>query len=178
MRRLFYYSCYIFFLLNLKVEIYVLILIGCLLLILGLIGCVLPVIPGPPIAFLSLLLLQFSSHAFSINVLILVFSLTVLVTFADYWLQIYGVKKFGGKKKAALGSFFGLLIGLFFFYLTPLLIIIGPFIGAYLGALFEKKSSIETLKIATGSLVGFLGGTIIKICTCIFIAILFFKKIY
>ena len=50
----------------------VLIVVGAIVLILGVIGCVLPVIPGPPLAYLSLILISIARRwqAFSVATLI------------------------------------------------------------------------------------------------------------
>ena len=40
-------------------------------------------------------------------------AIVVLVTIADFCLQIYGVKKFGGTKKAVNGTMIGLFVGIF-----------------------------------------------------------------
>ena len=88
--------------------------------------------------------------------------LVIVITFLDYWLQVYGVKKFGGGKKAVNGTIIGLVLGVFF--IPPLGIIIGPLIGAFIGAKMEKNEN-NTIKIAFGAFLGFLGGSILKILT-------------
>ena len=49
-----------------------LIILGFIVLISGIIGCIIPVIPGPPLSFVALILLQTATHgdAFTINELI------------------------------------------------------------------------------------------------------------
>lgn len=163
------------------------IVIGSIFLIFGFIGCFIPIIPGPPISFCSLLLLHFFSlNTFNITTLLILTFLIILVTFLDYFLQIYGVKKYGGGRYASNGTIIGLVLGIFI--LPPISIIVGPFIGAYLGARIDNEKSIKSdkhdskekisaLKIAFGSLVGFLAGTLLKIILNIYIAFLFFYNI-
>ena len=56
---------------------------------------------------------------------------------------------------------FGILFGVFLF--PPFGVIVGPFIGAYVGAIIESDFDlIKSFKIAFGSLIGFLGGTVLK----------------
>lgn len=58
-----------------------LIILGILCLIVGLAGCILPMIPGPPVAYAGLLLLHFTDKAqFSTTQLLLWLAAVVLVT--------------------------------------------------------------------------------------------------
>ena len=147
-----------------------------ILLLIGLIGCIIPALPGPPISFLGLLLLHFfTSYTIDVKTLWLLAAIVSLITFLDYWLQIYGVKKFGGGKKAINGTILGLVLGLLLF--PPFGVIIGPFIGAFLGAKMEVKGDTNrAIKIAMGALAGFLGGTVLKFSVSIYITILFIKQ--
>ena len=78
----------------------------------------------------------------------------------DYFMQVWGVKKFGGGRKAILGTFLGLFIGLLF---QPIGLFVGPFIGAFIGALLEVQNDTRALKVAIGSFIGFVTGTILKL---------------
>ena len=154
-------------------SIFLIIIFICIL-ILGLIGCFIPVIPGPPLVYLSILLLSFfTPFKLSDTFLLNWAGIVILVTFFDFWLQVYGVKKFGGQKKAINGAIFGLVAGLI--APIPFGFIIGPFLGAFLGASIEEKDFIKIIKISLGALVGFLGGTILKLLVSIYLAYEFFK---
>ena len=77
-------------------EVFIIALSFCLL-ILVFIGCIVPAVPGPPIAFISLLLIhQFTDNNFTTDTLWMLAGIVTIITFLDYWLQIYGVNKFGG----------------------------------------------------------------------------------
>jgi len=139
-----------------------LIIAGVVLLLAGIVGCVLPFLPGPPLAYASLLLLQVSSRApFSSDFLLLWAGIALLVTLLDYWVPIYGTKKFGGSKKGVWGATIGLLVGLFFF--PPFGLIIGPFLGALAGELLDGQEASRALKAAFGSFIGLLAGTVMKL---------------
>jgi uncharacterized protein len=159
-----------------KMEIFILIGIGSLLL-LGIIGCFIPIIPGPPISYSGLLVFHFfTSYSIEENILWLMAFVVIAVTIFDLWVQIYGVKKFGGTKKAINGSIIGLIIGIFFF--PPFGIIIGPFLGAFIGARMEENSDgNKTIKIALGALAGFLAGTILKLSVSLYIIYIVFQTI-
>lgn len=139
-------------------ELFIFIIIG-LLLILGLIGSVAPILPGPPLSFIALLLSHFFIEEMFFNTLLYIGILVLIVTFLDYWLQVYGVINAGGGKYAIRGSIIGILIGIFL--LPPFGILIGAFIGAFIGA--KMDDSDNKIKIAFGALIGFISGTILKL---------------
>jgi uncharacterized protein len=149
------------------------IVIGAICVILGILGCILPVIPGPPIAWLSLLLLQIAEkdpRPFSTQTLVIWGVVTLLVTILDYVVPAWGTKKFGGSKYGTWGSTLGLLIGLFF---GPPGIIIGPFAGAVIGELIGGKSTKVALKAGFGSFIGFLAGVLLKLVVAVWMGTLF-----
>ena len=156
---------------------FIIIIIVILLLLIGLIGCIIPALPGPPISFLGLLVFHFfTSYNLEEDTLWLLAAVVVAITFLDYWLQVYGVKKFGGGRKAINGTIIGLVLGLFF---LPFGVIIGPFVGAFLGAKMEaKEDTNRAIKIALGALAGFLGGTVLKFAVSIYISILFINQLF
>lgn len=155
----------------------VLIVAGVMLLVLGLLGCVLPIIPGPPLSFIGLLIQQFrSSPPFSTELLVVLGVLTVAVTILDYIVPVWGTKKFGGTKYGVWGSTIGLVLGLFCF--PPLGIIIGPFLGAVVGELIAGQEMGRALKAGLGSFIGFLAGTIMKLAISIAMIVFFVKSFF
>ena len=148
--------------------------LGTALVLIGFIGSILPIIPGPPISWVGLLLLKWtdfiSDHGVAYeNALWILLFFVILVTVLDYVVPIMGTKKFGGSKRGVWGATIGVLVGLFF---GPLGIIIGPFLGAYIGEITTGKKEREALRAAWGSFVGFLLGVGMKLMVCG--AILFF----
>lgn len=139
------------------------IIISIILLALGLAGSVLPGIPGPPLVYISILILHiFTEYNSSEEFLIVWAIVVIIVSFMDNLMQVYGVKKYGGSKKAIIGSIIGFFIGLII--PIPFAFIICPFIGASIGALLENNNKIiKAIKIAVGSIIGLLTGTILKL---------------
>ena len=133
-----------------------------ILLILGVIGSILPILPGPPLSFVGLLLLHlFTPFVMQEDYLFLFGIAAAMITFLDYWFQVYSVKLFGGGKASTIGVIIGILVGVFIF--PPVGVLVGPFLGAYIGAIIESDFDlVKSFKIAFGSLIGFLGGTILK----------------
>jgi len=153
-----------------------LIIAGILLLLLGIAGCFLPVIPGPPLSYGSLILLQLTSLApFTVNFLVIWALVTIAVVLADYYIPIWGTKKFGGTKGGTWGATIGLILGLFFF--PPFGIIIGPFVGAYLGELINGQDNHKAFRSAVGSFIGFVAGTLMKLGISGVMAFYFFRAI-
>lgn len=150
---------------------------GSILIISGLLGCFLPILPGPPLSYFALILLQFTSKKpFTTNELAVLAMATIIVTALDYFVPIWGTKKFGGSKYGVWGSTIGLIAGMFLF--PPFGIIIGPFIGALIGELVAGKNSQFALKSAFGSFIGFITGTFLKLITSFVITWYFFKALF
>jgi len=136
--------------------------LGIVFMIVGILGCVLPLIPGPPLNYIGLLLLHLTTRfQFSTEFLILWAIITVIVYGLDFIIPVWGTKKFGGSKRGVWGSVIGLVVGLFIF--PPFGIIIGPFIGAVIGELTAGKESKEALKSGFGSFLGFITGIVLKL---------------
>ena len=126
----------------------ILIIIGLLIAVVGLIGCIIPAIPGPPLNFLSLVILELAiKDAFTLDFYILWGGITIVVTFLDYVLPIMGAKVYKASSFGIWGSIIGMIIGILFF--PPFGMILGLFIGAVLGELIAGKKKWEALKIGT-----------------------------
>ncbi|AKA35349.1 DUF456 domain-containing protein [Flagellimonas lutaonensis] len=140
-----------------------LLLIGFLLMLVGILGSFLPVLPGPPISWVGLLLL-YLTKAVPDNWWVLGITLVIAlgITILDYVIPAAGTKRFGGSKAGMIGTIVGLLVAIFFPILGPLGIIIWPFIGALAGELINKADQKTAMKAAFGSFVGFLTGTFLK----------------
>ncbi|MDR2702542.1 MAG: DUF456 domain-containing protein [Spirochaetaceae bacterium] len=142
----------------------VLVVFAFLFLIAGLLGSVVPVIPGPPLSYLGLLLLQWSGFGgFSIVFLAAWGVITAAITIMDNFLPAWLTKRFGGSRKAVIGSVLGLILGMIFF--APYGIIIGSFLGALAGELLNNKIANnnagfgKALKVAFGAFLAFIVGT-------------------
>ncbi len=139
-----------------------LIVIGVILLLLGIVGSFVPMLPGPPLSYLSLLLLQFTSyHPFTTRFLVIWAVVTIAIVVLDYVVPAYGTRVFGGTKKGQWGAVIGVFAGIFFF--PPIGIIVGPFLGALIGEMLAGKQSGDAFRAAFGSFLGFLAGTFMKL---------------
>lgn len=151
-------------------------IVSFIFLLIGLIGAVIPVIPGPFISFVAVVLLYATSDLNITTKMVWILGVFMLIsTFGDYVLQILGVKKLGGGKKAIRGTIIGTVIGLF---LPPIGIIIGAFIGAFIGAKSESDNFSQALKIAFGAFIGFVLGTLVKLAYSIYVIYYIIKLLF
>ena len=142
----------------------ILIILGVLCLITGLMGCILPFLPGPPVAYLGLVLLHFTDKVqYTTTQLIVWLLIVVVVQILDYFTPMLGSKYSGGSKWGNWGCIIGTLIGLLF---LPWGVIFGPFLGAVIGELLGNKEFSQALRSGVGSLIGFLLGTFLKFVVC------------
>lgn len=129
----------------------------------GIIGSFLPILPGPPISWVGLLLLYLTKAVpDDWFVLGITLAIALLVFALDYIIPAVGTKKFGGSRAGMLGTTVGLLVALFFPILGIFGIIVWPFVGALVGELINKADNKTALKAAFGSFIGFLTGTFLK----------------
>ena len=139
-----------------------LITLAVILLIVGIIGSVLPVLPGPPLSWLGLLLLKFIpsvSNHLSWSLVVVVGLFTLVVSILDNLLPIWSTKRIGGSKVVVWGSGVGFIAG---FWFGPLGIILGPFVGALVGGLISGSHIKAALKHASGALIGLFAGIVLK----------------
>ena len=149
---------------------YFLLILGLLLMIVGIIGSLLPALPGPPISWVGILLLYFCP-GMETNYWLLGITLVIAVVIGilDYVIPAKGTKYFGGSKYGIWGTNIGLIIGIF--APIPFGFLIGPFVGALVGELiYNSQEKGRAFKAATGSFIGFLAGTFIKLL----VSLLFF----
>ena len=138
-------------------------LITIVLFAVGLIGTVLPVFPGTTIILAGAVVHRVmlgpekSIGWRSIVVLILL----TLATYAlDFLSGYFGAKYFGATKWGMFGAALGAFIGIFFGIVG---LFVGPVIGAIAGEFIAGKRMIDAGRAGWGSLLGNLGGMIVKL---------------
>jgi uncharacterized protein YqgC (DUF456 family) len=141
----------------------ILIILGAVLQLAGLAGCILPVLAGPPLNFVGLILLCLAKgwETFSPAFLIVLGVLTGLSVLLDYYLPLAGTKKYGSSKRGFWGAFVGMILGILFF--PPLGMILGAFVGAVVGEMTAGKQSAEALRAGWGAFVGVLLAMIFRL---------------
>lgn len=145
----------------------ILLILGFVCVIVGVFGSFMPVLPGPTISWIGILLLYLTKSVEN-NYWILGFTLavTIFISILDYIIPAKGTKKFGGSKFGIWGTNIGMILG-FLFIPIPLGFMIGAFIGAFAGELyFNSTDKQRALKAATGSILGFLASSFMKFVVC------------
>ena len=146
-----------------------------ILLLVGFLGTFVPVLPGAPLAWGGLLLAYFSpTNTISVKTLIICGIAAVAVSVIDNIFPVLMTKKSGGSKAGTIGATLGLIAG---FFLGPVGIIAGPFVGALVGELIHDFADTgRALKAAFGSFLGFLCGTGLKMATVGMFIFIFVKS--
>ena len=139
-----------------------LLILGFIFTLIGIAGSFLPILPGPFMGWIGLLLLHLTSTIpMSYPLLILTFLISVVIWMLDYIIPSMGTKRFGGSRWGAIGTTIGLVVGILL--PIPLGFLFGAFLGALIGELLYNHKDIKrALKATFGSFVGFLASTTLK----------------
>jgi hypothetical protein len=162
------------------------IIVGISLLGLSFVGCILPILPGPVLAYAALLLLYLTQSPPSTAATVLGGVAVAVALVLDYIVPSIGAKMFKSSKLGIagclLGSLWGLVVGTVLGFFLPFLaagfvavaaLLVGPFCGTLVGELLSNKEIKPAFSGAIGSFVGFLVSIVLKGSICGFIAILF-----
>jgi uncharacterized protein len=141
----------------------------------GFVGCILPVLPGPPVSFLGLILVSLAGgwDTYSTALLIVLAVVSIVVTALDYILPAVTSKRAGAGKPGVWGSVIGLLVGMIFF--PPFGLIIGAFVGAVLAEAIFNHGKSNPWRAGLGVFAGTMLGTLLKLATSGVIAFYFVR---
>jgi uncharacterized protein YqgC (DUF456 family) len=156
----------------------VLIVLGFIILAAGIIGCVLPIIPGPPLAYAALIVVSIARNWKAANptVLIVLGVAAAAVTVMDYLMPLITSKWKGAGKAGIWGSVAGMIVGMIFF--PPFGVIIGTFAGAVLGELLFSNRPEGALKAGWGVFLGTMLGIALKLAVSGVIAVYFLRAVF
>ena len=142
------------------------------------VGSILPILPGLPLAWVGLFIYAITTSFEKISVVtIVVFFIIMLLTLAvGYFAPILGARKQKASKWGVFGSFLGLTLGIIFFGFWG--IIIGPFVGAFLGELIARKPPDIALRSAFGTFLGYITGTLLQIVVILIMAGFFLAALF
>ena len=131
----------------------------------GLAGSVFPALPGVAMVWAGMLAYFLLDSRGDLSVTFLVVECLIAASSyaADYLITMWGVKKFGGSKAAAVGAVIGTLA---LFIIGPIGIVIGPLAGAVIGDLVAGNVIKQALMSGIGSFVGFLFTMLYRLLVC------------
>jgi uncharacterized protein YqgC (DUF456 family) len=158
-----------------SVGFVLLVVLGSVLLLAGFAGCILPMLPGPPLAYAALFcVVMGKGWVYSATELVVLGLLTAAVTVVDTLLPVMGAKRYGASKAGVWLSVAGLVVGTFVF--PPFGFLAGAFLGALAGELLAGKGA-GAFRPAWGVFLGTLAGTALKLGTCGVIAWYFVTRL-
>lgn len=148
-----------------SVAAVILIILAIALTLTGIVGAILPALPGPPLCWVSMLIVYFVCPPYvGTAALWLMLALTVVAEVLDYIAPIWMAKAGGGSRAAITGSTVGLVLGLFF---MPVGLVVGPLVGAFAGELLSTRQTEKALRVALLSFLSFLLSTGYKVILCL-----------
>ena len=152
-------------------------ILSIILFIAGLLGTILPVLPGAILIYGGMLVYGVMTKFATLdaNFFLLQALVLVLIFSVDFLAAAAATRRFNGSKQAAWGAILGTILGLIFF--GPLGIVIGPFLGAVVAELVRGIEINQAIRVGFGTLVGILGGTVLKLCAEILMIVYFFMRI-
>lgn len=143
-------------------------ILAILIALVGVIGAIVPALPGPPLSWLSLLIVYLASEGeISLSQLLWMLVATVVVTVLDYIAPAMVTKWGGGSRAATTGATLGTVVGLF---LAPWGLLLGPLVGAFLGEWLASSNPGKSIRVAALSFVGFVMTTGLKLITTLWMA--------
>ena len=154
----------------------IIIVLGLIVALVGIVGCIIPAVPGPPLNFVSLLLLEIIiDKAFSLEFYLVWGIITTLTILIDYILPIMGAKLYKASRWGIWGSVIGMLIGMIFF--PPFGMIIGLLVGAIAGEFIAGKNSFDAFKVGAATFVASIIVILIKLIVSGFLTFFYAEKV-
>lgn len=151
--------------------------IAWLLIFAGLVGAVVPLLPGPPLAFAGAAYYAYKTGWQEVAPLTLVVLgvLALAGSTADIWLSSAGAKKGGASGWATLASMIGGIVGLFTLGLPGLLL--GSIGAIVLVEYTRHKDWSKVMKASGGYLAGYLASLVVQLLVCITMAGIFWAAV-
>jgi uncharacterized protein YqgC (DUF456 family) len=123
----------------------------------GLVGIILPALPGPLLIFAGLLAAAWAEGFVYVGwmTLALLGAMALLAHALDFAAGAYGARRFGAGKAAVIGALLGAVVGIFFGLPG---IVLGPFAGAVVGELLDRRNVSQAGRAGIGAWLGFVLG--------------------
>ena len=144
-----------------------------ILLILGIAGAILPMVPGPILTSVALLLALMSDQ---INGALYWFFVVsgIMIFLIDFFMPAYLTKKSGASKRASNGALIGMILLLF----TGPGLFIGAFIGAFIGEFSVTTDAAKSARASIYAVLGVFSGMAIKLFYTLVMLVLYISQLY
>ncbi|MFH0829397.1 MAG: DUF456 domain-containing protein [Candidatus Kerfeldbacteria bacterium] len=148
-----------------------------IIMLVGFMSIIFPFLPSVLVIWLGVFLYAVGSSFETIdaNFMLVVSVLAFGTMFLDYLSNSWGSRKFRGSYWGVLGAVLGGLVGSLF---GPLgMLVIGPVFGAVIFEMVRGRDNIFGIETDHFTVVGFIGGTLVKLATGVVIVGLFIWKL-
>ena len=137
-------------------------ILAAILILSGLVGLLVPALPGPPLLFIGFLLAAWAEDFIFVGTgtLVVLGLMAALMYLIDLAATVFGAKRFGASRQAAIGAALGAVVGIFFGLVGML---VGPFIGAVLGEFHARPDLRAAGRAGMGATIGLAIGAAAKI---------------
>lgn len=145
--------------------------------IIGLISIMFPFLPSIPVIWLGIFLYGVGTN-FSVvtsNFMLLISLLAFATIFLDYTTTVWGLKKYHGSLWGILGAIIGGFVGSLWGILGAL--VVGPVLGSIIFEMIRGHDNVFGIETERFTIVGFVGGTIVKFSVGVAMIGLFLWKI-
>lgn len=148
-----------------------------IIIFLGVIGTLVPMLPGLVLIFIAILGYAWYVDFQNFDSLFIVsmFIIVIVGQFIDYIGASVGAKKYASSRATMAGAILGAVIGLF--VIGPLGIIVGPLLLVMFIELIRGTEIITAFKAGISSMIGALGGIVIRFILALVMTISFVFKI-
>lgn len=133
------------------------------LILAGTLGSVLPFLPGLPVAWAGLFIYSWTVN-FPTNLILAlaIFGFLIILTVVvDLVAPALAAKGHKASKLAVFGAILGAVVGIM--TLGPIGILLGPFLGAFVGELVSARNSEQAFRVAIASLFGLVISSVFKL---------------
>jgi uncharacterized protein YqgC (DUF456 family) len=140
----------------------------------GLAGAIFPILPGALAIYAAFFIYGFfiSFEPFGFWFWTIQTLIVAALFIADYAVNAWGVKKYGGSRASVIGSTIGIIIGPF--VIPAFGLILGPLLGAVIGELLAGSNFNQSLKVGFGAVVGLFSSMAVKVVLQVAMIVLFF----
>lgn len=146
--------------------------------IVGLIGVVVPVVPSTPIIAVGAVIYGFMTafERLSVSGVVWVVILALFAQVLDYVAGIIGAQRYGASRAGVWGGVIGSIVGMI--VLPPFGFLPGALLGAVGAELLNRRSAEEAVRAGWGTLLGTVGGVVIKFLIVIAMGIIVIPRLF